>query len=330
MRSFAWSTTMLSQNVEGSEALLLKWDRSWPSQIESFFETQCVWIPLGNADPESKAWYDKWQELGGLIEATRSVRHVPNYAPQPDGNGRYPVKCSLLGTFEQIGPGTTSESLKFWTQLASPNWEGIGGTRRQKNGRLCAVSLTKRFAWPLVLCKKLKLGDPRKLRYLDTATVAARRWLGDDIDPEKIRNEKAPDTGKLNDWSGQWLHWTRRDPEGEEPCPKGVWDLLKEKKRKATKPPPPKIPTPVATAANMVEVTLLERMEKSGPNSFRVQEEGKNKGMLSHGKAPDPLPEVGAVVTVYRVPTSSAMSPQYRWSPPEPPKPKAQRGRGRY
>jgi len=65
-----------------------------------------------------------------------------------------------------------------------------------------------------------------------------------------------------------------------------------------------------------VEVTLLERMEKTGPIAFRVQEEAKPRGMLNHGTPPDPLPEVGAKVWVYREPTSNPNSPNYRWSPP--------------
>ena len=55
----------------------------------------------------------------------------------------------------------------------------------------------------------------------------------------------------------------------------------------------------------MVEVTLLERMEKTGPNAFRVQEEGCAKGMLNHGTPPNPLPEIGAKVLVYRESSSS-------------------------
>jgi CRISPR-associated protein Csm4 len=90
-------------------------------------------------------------------------------------------------------------------------------------------------------------------------------------------------------------------------------------------------PRPVATAKasgpiasspgkpSMVEVTLLERMEKTGSNAFRVQEEGCAKGMLNHGTPPDPLPAIGAKVVVYREPSSSPRSPNYRWTPPDAP-----------
>ncbi len=84
---------------------------------------------------------------------------------------------------------------------------------------------------------------------------------------------------------------------------------------------------PPPASRQMVEVTLLERMEKTGPNDFRVQEEGKAKGMLNHGTPPNPLPEVGAKVRVYREPTSQPSNPSYRWSPPAPPAPQQRGGR---
>ena len=49
----------------------------------------------------------------------------------------------------------------------------------------------------------------------------------------------------------------------------------------------PKVP-----ADGLDEVTILEAMLKTGPHAFRVQEDGKSKGMLNHGTPPNPLPEV--------------------------------------
>lgn len=80
--------------------------------------------------------------------------------------------------------------------------------------------------------------------------------------------------------------------------------------------PPPRLP-----GAVQVQVTLLERKEKTGPNAFSVQEDGKPKGMLVHGTPPSPLPVVGERVTVYREATSNSNNPTYRWSPPTPPSP---------
>lgn len=74
----------------------------------------------------------------------------------------------------------------------------------------------------------------------------------------------------------------------------------------------PKLP-----ADGLVVVTILEAMPKTGPHAFRVQEDGKSKGMLNHGAPPNPLPEVGSKVRVYREPTSPPNNPTYRWSKPE-------------
>ena len=71
------------------------------------------------------------------------------------------------------------------------------------------------------------------------------------------------------------------------------------------------------SATQRVEVILLERMEKTGPIAFRVQEGEKPKGMLNHGTPPNPLPDVGSKVLVYRKTTSNPSSPNYRWSPTE-------------
>ena len=72
----------------------------------------------------------------------------------------------------------------------------------------------------------------------------------------------------------------------------------------------------------LVEVTILERLENSGPNAFRVQEEGRPRGMVVHGTPPNPLPGIGDKVHVYREASTNPRSPMYRWSPPDslPPK----------
>src|SRR5262249_37130279 len=89
-------------------------------------------------------------------------------------------------------------------------------------------------------------------------------------------------------------------------------------------------PAPARPGLELVEVVLLERMEKSGPNAFRVQEEGRPRGMLVAGIPPSPLPEVGSKVQVYREASSDPRSPRYRWdAPPLPPPPTRQGGRRR-
>src|SRR5256885_11974945 len=48
--------------------------------------------------------------------------------------------------------------------------------------------------------------DRRKLKFSDTATVAAKKWLKSG-EPLNWRDQKDPL------WSGQWLHWPTQDPD---------------------------------------------------------------------------------------------------------------------
>jgi hypothetical protein len=46
-----------------------------------------------------------------LAEGRRLLRHVPAYWP---GEGKVPAKCSLLGSYEQMGPADLDQSGQFW------------------------------------------------------------------------------------------------------------------------------------------------------------------------------------------------------------------------
>lgn len=65
-----------------------------------------------------------------------------------------------------------------------------------------------------------------------------------------------------------------------------------------------------------VEVTILEFMPKSGPNAFRVKEDGMAMGMLIRGNPPNPLPEIGSKIRVFREKTSNPSNPTYLWTMP--------------
>jgi CRISPR-associated protein Cmr2 len=70
---------------------------------------------------------------------------------------------------------------------------------------------------------------PGDLRYSDTATIAATRWLAD--------NGIDPNAGP--EWSGQWLHWTSRDQDvndGERKIPENQWRLITVKRREKPVP----------------------------------------------------------------------------------------------
>jgi CRISPR-associated protein Cmr2 len=90
----------------------------------------------------------------------------------------------------------------------------------------------KRFAWPAFFAPELGL-NPKDRRFIDTATVAAARWLEEPphLCPVEVwKKEKS--------WSGQWLHWRSPDEDLEEDAAPGwVWDLIREKKRKQGAPP---------------------------------------------------------------------------------------------
>lgn len=148
-------------------------------------------------------WQAQMEISARLMAATRAVRHVPETAVVEAGDGPAPAKCTLFGSWEQMGPADLSESRKFWEEVAKD--VSIGGVRIRPRERLCAVALTKRFAGPALLASELDV-SAAALRFPDTPTVAAGEWLARaGIDPEKER-------GRGNQhWSGLWLHWRKQD-----------------------------------------------------------------------------------------------------------------------
>ena len=190
----------------------------------------------GQATTSQRATAGRWQaqlEISArLMEASRGVRHIPPSTEKTP----VPGKCSLMGTFEQMGPARLEESRRFWETMAEQAQIGLDRVRKQE--RLCAVALTKRFA-PYFLARELGM-KPDDLRTPDTATVAAAKWLeqaralGFDLDPEKVRQ------CTNGAWSGQWLFWSKRDQEeDEDPVPEEVWKAIKEARSDKRLDPPP-------------------------------------------------------------------------------------------
>jgi CRISPR-associated protein Cmr2 len=229
----------------------------WAEQVGSFFEVRTAVLPWAECDAPAvnrllaeklpvgasadALWTARWQVLGGLIDARRTVRHVPLYHP-PD---RVPPKCSLMGTYEQMGPPGLDDSGVFWKDFAAK--VRVGGTRTRTTERLCAVSLVKRFAWPAFIAPHFKNLDLQLLRFADTATAAAADWLKADPDKGTPALHPASVRKKSGRWSGQWLHWVEPSQDREEePVPtetnftpdgKSVWDIIKKKKEAQGKPP---------------------------------------------------------------------------------------------
>jgi CRISPR-associated protein Cmr2 len=231
------------------------WDSQrplWDAQVESFFDIRIVVLPWKDSPPavlaqllgrpceaggnSDQLWSDRADLLARVLAAQKAVRHVPTYRPPPDAERRYPGKCSLLGTYEQMGPADLGQSAEFWREFATEiHW---GGTHTRKQERLCAVSLVKRFAWPVKLADEVQ-ARPRAMRFEDTATVAATQWLeaqpdrdAPELDPALVRNHNR------SPWSGQWLHWSRRGADEEETrCPEEVWKIIQAKRKRQGNPP---------------------------------------------------------------------------------------------
>jgi len=170
-----------------------------------------VWTAK-NPSPQSgkpyttgKGMIGEWQVLSALsaklMEAQRTVGHFPAYSPQ----GEVPQKCTLLGTFEQMGPANLSESADFWNDAKSK--VSLSGVRLRSGDRLSAPALVKRFAVPVMLQSELGLQDSFKTP--DTATLAAGIWISE-TDLKDIV-DGFEESGEKGVWSGQWLHWSKPD-----------------------------------------------------------------------------------------------------------------------
>lgn len=170
--------------------------------------------------PQNSAgdWQAMVEYSAKLLNAFRSIKHVP-LMPQRSSYDRFPKKCSLLGSFEQMGPDDLNESRQFWESASA---QDIHGIRLRKNERLCAVSLVKRFCGRLFFKEKLKLTNDRFFE--DTATVAAKIWMDRvGIDPQKY-----------DKWNGQWLHWMKQETtDNEDPVPDELWKKIKTLRQNA-------------------------------------------------------------------------------------------------
>lgn len=175
-----WST--LSGDVRGLFDKAwndLTWDpgNGWDRQINSFWDLHTAVIPpsddvlhkhlfggASEADPRRR----QWKVAAAVLAMNKQVRHFPG----DQGAGR--AKCSMMGDFEQMGPGgTLKQQDTFWKnrKVAAFTRNGI---RIGKRDRLCAVALTKRFA-PAVENALKWLQDPVP----DTASLAVDAWRAD-------------------------------------------------------------------------------------------------------------------------------------------------------
>ncbi|MBK8176003.1 MAG: type III-B CRISPR-associated protein Cas10/Cmr2 [Rhodospirillales bacterium] len=204
-------------------------DATWPPLGAARSLSDCIPdanLPGGARARSAEKRLGRWQVqvefAGRLLEASRAIRRVPlSTATTSSGDGQYPNKCTLFGSYEQMGPNGLGESASFW-QLAKE--VKIEGVRLGKRDRFCAVALAKRFAAPAFLAAELGL-QPEDVRIPDTWTVAAATWLKRSgmEDWKTFRG----DGGQR--WNGQWLHWrTQHDDEDEDRIPNATWAKIIE------------------------------------------------------------------------------------------------------
>jgi len=236
-------TTTLPLRQAGEQALAYLWERTTFAEAfpeahkvrglaDAIPETECPHY-LKKSNPERTNLTGLWQaqvELAGrLMEAHRSVRHVPPSAPT---TAVVPPKCSLMGSYEQVGPDGLDESRKFWEEVerrlrGSP----VKGIRLRSGERFCAPALVKRFAESVVFFAQALQLSKTPHWVPDTATIAAAKWLADaalrgfSVDVERL--------------DGQWLHWPEQDfDRGEESPPEGAWgDIRRARESELGKPP---------------------------------------------------------------------------------------------
>lgn len=214
----------------------------WNRQVEGFFDVRTVILPISEITNETVKrlfgaaskfnsddhWSTCWRLLNKSLAAQKSIRHFPSYEVRGDEEGRFAAKCSLLGTYEHIGPAEREAAKTFWEKAAKCS---IEGTHVDATERLCAISLVKRFAWPAFFAGRFQLHVGER-RYRDTATVAATDWLAEaGIDPDAERR-------KAGHWSGQWLHWNKADQDKDEDrCSDDLFHRIREAKAEIGKPP---------------------------------------------------------------------------------------------
>ncbi len=231
------------------------WDDRWDEQIAGYFDFRAVAIPLRGCDDKvvtdlngGKSYADvypeaafvralaeriptadrpgyaqdgsgRWQaqvELVGRLLATKRVYREPPRGAVCDT--RYAPKCSLFGFFEQMGPAERSAADMFWAEFRKR--VSLHGVRLRSRERFGAIALVKRFVGPAFFAQELGI-SPQRLRFPDTATVAASTWLKRaKIDPNQVRSQRG-------DWSGQWLHWRSRTAETDEArVPEDTWNEI--------------------------------------------------------------------------------------------------------
>ena len=236
-----------------------EWDNRWAEQVGSFFDISTSILPHQSlSDEEALDLLDRdagardvqngaaairrsvdaipgaenssliprgasrWQahvELSArMMEARRTMRHIP--AANTIQNS--PPKCSLLGSYEQLGPSDLRKSVRFWKSVQGSK------LRFRERERFCAVATVKRYAAQSILCEKFHL-QASDLRFPDTASIAAAEWLN---------NSKLGHIADHHKWNGRWLHpCDRLEATGDETPPSDIMESINHARKEHGNPP---------------------------------------------------------------------------------------------
>ena len=170
-------------------------------------------------------WASNLELANRCLETEREHRRFPE---QPEAKTGTRPKCTLLGSWEQMGPVSMPALADFW-RLATECWN-VNGVRLRDAEKFCAQSLVKRFAFPAGLGAKLGI-DRGALRFPDTATVAAAEWL------REAGIDWQDEAEKPTKWSGRWLHQDDASDSEDGECPWHVAEKICQGRRDSRPPP---------------------------------------------------------------------------------------------
>ncbi|MCY4151804.1 MAG: type III-B CRISPR-associated protein Cas10/Cmr2 [Aestuariivita sp.] len=256
------SETVRSRLSEKTSITFAGWDNAWMNQVADFFDCHTTVVSASQLSEktivnllggksfndlfprakklrefveaiqqtkeknQSSISFGQWQiqvdMSTRIMHAERMIRHIPQLNERSKSS---PQKCSLLGTYEQMGPPTFADAKSFWSN-ATENWQ-YSGVRLREGERFSSIALTKRFAMPLCLAQHLGIEDNGG-RFPDTATVAAADWL-------KECGIKWQDE---YEWNGRWLHEKQTDLQrsNEKLAPKDLQERLRPKLKERSVP----------------------------------------------------------------------------------------------
>ncbi len=209
------------------------WDRHWEAQVRDFFEVRVSWFERKEFHPkdfglecgatgvrglqvasgygfsgEPGLWQAAVKYSARLMEAERAHRHIPNYQP----TGEVGEKCTLFGSYEQMGPAGRQPAQEFWTKVHQ--LDGAREDAGQESDRLSAVALVKRRAlrdyyereYGLVLPEALDTRElARRSQKPETAYYCLLMMDGDEMG-KWLSGAKSPAIGKvLHEQAREWF-----------------------------------------------------------------------------------------------------------------------------